>query len=397
MIKHSKYLRQGVTTLNVRRMSGGVYGCDIDYDYGVFSNGGFVGMTYRHNKYTEIESDSDEKDGIGGMTTVRRRSLWIGEFKDGVRNGFCYELKDGRWDRAQSFGIYEADTLLSVESFIEKSQHTLELSVDERAYCLGHNAMIFKGDRPAYIGNVNENAHPHGLGVRYDGDGNVTEYGRFEDGEFAGTAFSFESWEEMPVDPVDEDGFSVLRESTFFNDGDARYEVTEGQFSGGKLNGFGLVHYDSNVNGYHKYYTKTGLFCDGKLVFGYNTAFENTGGKSQPDKFGYADGRAVCGDEIIFNGKKYVGETQNGIPCGIGCLYETHEKMYKGTFCNGLPHGIGATYKLIDGKWTPYDYERDCTDTGYSYGSWGIFAEGEKMPGMTWEEFFDKYEPLKKV
>jgi hypothetical protein len=115
-------------------------------------------------------------------------------------------------------------------------------------------------------------------------------------------------------------------------------------------------------------------------------------------KLNRALGKAtVCGDEIIFNGKKYVGETQNGIPCGIGYLYETYEKMYKGTFCNGLPHGIGATYKLIDGKWTPYDYERDCTDTGYSYGSWGIFAEGEKMPGMTWEEFFDKYEPLKKV
>ena len=257
--------------------------------------------------------------------------------------------------------------------------------------------MIFKGDKLVYIGNVNENAHPHGLGVRYYGDGNVTEYGRFENGKFAGAAFEFDSWEKMPVDPVDEDGFSVLRESTFFNDGDARYEVTEGQFSGGKLNGFGLVHYNSNVNGYHRYYTKAGLFCDGKLVYGYNTEFENTGGKSSPDKFGYTDGREIVGDEIIFNGKKYVGETHNGIPFGIGCLYETDEKMYKGTFCNGLPHGIGATYKLIDGKWTPYDYERDSTDTGYSYGSWGIFAEGEKMPWMTWEEFFDKYDPLKKV
>lgn len=397
MIRLSKYVRQDALTVKVRLMSGGAYGCNIDYDYGVFSGDGFVGMTYRHHKYTEIESDSDEKDGIGGMTTVRNRAAWVGEFTNGLKNGFCYELANGRYYTPRNAGIYESGRLLSTDDVIQKSQRTVEVSADEKAYCIGGSAVILKGDAQAYVGNVNEEGIPHGLGARYDAEGKIAECGNFKDGEFAGEAYAFKDWDSMPVDPVEEDGFSVLRQIDFFNDGDARMTVTEGQFAGGVLNGFGIEYYDSNVNGYHKYYTKAGLFRNGKLYFGYDSTFENTGGPHRPDSFGYVDGRSIDGEEIVYNGKKYVGETRDGVPNGIGRVYETDEKMYIGTFCDGRPFGIGATYKLIEGEWIPYDFLKDMKDRGYDYNSWGIFAEGELMPGMTPEEFFDKYIPMKKV
>ena len=59
--------------------------------------------------------------------------------------------------------------------------------------------------------------------------------------------------------------------------------------------------------------------------------------------------------------------------------------------------GIGATYKRIDGEWKPYDFVRDIKDEDYYSNSWGIFANGEFQPNMTWEEFFDQYESVKKV
>ena len=71
--------------------------------------------------------------------------------------------------------------------------------------------------------------------------------------------------------------------------------------------------------------------------------------------------------------------------------------MLIGSFQNGKAHGIGATYKLIDGKWLPYDFVNDRKDESYDRRSWGIFANGEFQPTMTWEEFFDTYAPVKKV
>ncbi|MBE6694292.1 MAG: hypothetical protein E7589_05980 [Ruminococcaceae bacterium] len=393
-IKSSKYTRQGALTFNIRRLSGGSYGCDIDYDYGVFEGECFTGMTYHHHKYTEFESDDDEKDGIGSMTTVRDRSLWIGEFKSGKPHGFCYELGNGYPGNARKFGIYESGELVSTDTLIEKAKAS-----EGGIYRVGHNALIFEGEKLVYVGNVNKDGVPSGLGVRYDTNGDVVEYGNFENGKFNGAAFEFNSWEKMPAAPVESDGFSVFTEMTFFNDGDVRSTVTEGEFANGSLNGLGMISYDSNVNGYHSYSTKAGVFKNGELLFGYKHFYENTGGKKPPASFGYADGRDIekYGSEMLYNGKKYIGEAVGGVPHGIGCMYESDEKMYKGTFKDGKYHGIGATYKLIDGEWTPYDFAGNIPTTAYSYNSWGIFAEGELCPDMTLEEFFDKYEQLKKV
>ena len=53
--------------------------------------------------------------------------------------------------------------------------------------------------------------------------------------------------------------------------------------------------------------------------------------------------------------------------------------------------------KLIDGKWIPYDCINEFQDRYYNRNSWVIYAGGEAMPNMTWEEFFDAYSDVKKV
>ena len=334
-IRLSKYVRQGKKTFRFICMSGGVYDSNVAYEYGYFSGNALRGMRFSYKKYTEFEDDPDEKDGIGAMRPVWEQSVLVGNFLDGKANGFCYELKDGRKDNAVNFGIYEDGNLIkpAQEEMCPKKE------------------------------------------------------------------FSFDNWEKMPVDPVDEDGFSVLRGMDYFRDGDLRYRVKDGLFLDGKLNGFGTEYYNSNVNGYHTYEQNSGVFIDGKLVFGYKNSFENTGGKKLPARFGYADGRDIkeYGEELIYDGKKYIGEAEKGVPCGIGCLFESDEKLIKGTFKNGKPHGICATYKRIDGEWTPYDFVNDRKDLDYYFNSWGIFADGEFQPKMTWEEFFEIYEKVKKV
>ena len=334
-IRLSKYIRQGKKTFRFLAMSGGAYDSSIAYEYGYFNGDALKGMRFSYKKYTEFEDDPDEKDGIGAMRPVVEQSVLVGEFLNGKANGFCYELEYGRKENAVNFGIYEDGKLI----------------------------------KPAQ-----EEMRPQ-------------------------KEFSFDSWEKMPADPIDEDGFSTLREMDYFRDGDLRYKVKEGLFSGGKLNGFGTDYYNSNVNGYHRYEQESGLFQDGKLVFGYKNNFENTGGRKPPTRFGYTDGRDIqdYGEALVYDGKKYIGEAVSGVPCGIGCLFESDEKLIKGTFKNGKLHGVGATYKRIDGEWKPYDFVRDIKDEDYYSNSWGIFANGEFQPNMTWEEFFDQYESVKKV
>ena len=388
----SKYLSEGKTTFQIERMEGGVYGCNIAYTYGVFHGNESRGMQYKNHTYTEYDSSSDDRDGIGSMETIRKRSLWWGTFIDGKKNGFCFEFKNGKKENVGSFGIYENDICLSTDEFMQKSQRTLSLATGEKVYLRGKNALIYKGGVLVYMGGVNANCEPCGFGVKYGANANVAEYGRFAKGEKADYKFTFEEGETMPVDSIDEDGFNVLREMDFSNDGDVECTVTEGMFVKGKLNGFGLMQYKSSSNGYSVRVTKAGLFKDGKLFFGYNGAYRNRGGSE--GEFGYAEAKPKQEEKLIYNGQEYVGEAKDGIPNGIGRLYETGEKMLHGTFKAGKLHGIGATYRKLDGEWIPYDYESDYKDPKYVNRSWGIFVEGQQMPDMTWEEFLNAYEKL---
>ncbi len=390
-IKFSKYIRQGKKTFRFMALSGGAYGSSVAYEYGYFYGNKFSGLSYSCHKHTEIEDDPDEKDGIGGMTTVTNRSVWLGNFVNGKKHGFCVDLK-------KDFTIdcfYEDGNLLTAEDIVEKGDRC-ELDDGSTAFNLGESFLIYNGEKLTFVGQLYSEEEPFFL-VLLDDNANAIGYGFFKGEELI--PFEFNEWQKMPVDPVEEDGFSVLREMHYFSCGNLRYQITEGLFSGGKLNGFGTVYYDSNTNGYHTYTQKSGLFSGGELIFGFKNMFENTGGKALPNRFGYANERAIeeYGEEIIYEGKKYIGELFNGIPNGVGCLFESEEKMIKGTFKNGKPHGVGATYKFIKEKWIPYDFVNEREDNSYSYKSWGIYINGEFEPDITWEEFFERCESVKKV
>ena len=386
-IEKSKYVREGKTTFQIERMEGGAYGCNIAYTYGVFHGNESCGMQYKNHTYTEYDSSSDDRDGIGSMETVRKCSLWWGTFIDRKKNGFCFEFKDGKKESVGGFGIYENDALLSQDEFLKKSERSLSLSTDKKAYLLGENALIYQKENLVYMGNVNTNGEPFGLGVRYNAEGSVAEYGYFANGKKTDCAVAFDEGETMPVDPIDEDGFNVLYEMDFSNCGDVECTVMEGMFIKGKLNGFGLTEYKASSNGYSVRAMEAGVFKDGKFFFGYKGAYRNRGGSE--GEFGYANLENQQIEKRIYNGQEYVGEAKDGIPNGIGRLYETNEKMLYGTFKDGKLYGIGATYKKIDGEWIPYDYESDYKDLKYFYNSWGIFVEGKLMPKMTWEEFLN--------
>ena len=203
----------------------------------------------------------------------------------------------------------------------------------------------------------------------------------------------------MPVDPIEGDGFSVLREMDFFSGGDLRYTVTEGLFKDGKLNGLGTVYYDSNVNGYHSYRQRTGIFKDGEFIFGYSNRFENTGGKQPPTYFGYADGRDIkdYGKEIIYEGRRYIGKERDGVPNGIGCLFTDGKNMLVGGFEDGKIHGIGATYRLIDDKWCPYDLQNDRPDPSFYASSLGLYLHGELRCDLTLESFYCEHGGVEKI
>ena len=387
-IKSSQFVRQGKKTFRFYRLSGGVYDCNILYEYGYFQGDTCVGMRYAHKKYTEYEDDPDEKDGIGGMIPIRTRSLWLGTFVGGKKQGVCYERA---WGEVKNFGVYDGDGLLSEQAFLARCEKET-LADGATAFVWQNIALICQDGKTVYFGGVDERRNPCGFGARY---GAQTEYGFFRaDGR---EAFEFESWEKMQVDAVEEDGFSVLREMDFFDDGDVRYTVREGSFAGGKLNGLGLRKYLSQVNGAYAYQTLAGVFADGELVFGYRDAYESGGRKCAPASFGYADGRAVedYGQVCVYEGKTYYGETENGIPNGIGWLIESDEKACKGTFKNGKLHGIGATYRYENGEWVAYDFVNGRADREYRFGSWGVFVNGV-ITGATLEEFFEQ-EGVKKV
>ena len=91
-IKFSKYVRQGKKTFRFISTSGGVYGSNVAYEYGYFNGNRLDGISHFYHSETEIESDPDERDGIGSMHTIRKRSTWLGSFKDGKMDGFCIPL-----------------------------------------------------------------------------------------------------------------------------------------------------------------------------------------------------------------------------------------------------------------------------------------------------------------
>ena len=78
-------------------------------------------------------------------------------------------------------------------------------------------------------------------------------------------------------------------------------------------------------------------------------------------------------------------------------MFESQEKMLKGTFKNGKLHGVGVTYKYLNDKWIEYDFEQDKNDTDFYRKSFNMYANGEIKNDMTWEEFYDTYENVKKV
>lgn len=396
-IKFSKYVRQGKKTFRFSSTSGGVYGASVGYEYGYFNGNRFDGMQYSYHSETEIEYDADEKDGIGSMRTVRKRSAWLGSFIDGKKDGFCVPM-DMCSEACSSKEIFFADgvglTLEETIELIKENGEQVQLSDGETAYVLGEISLIYNGDTIGYIGHMYDEENPY-FCIVYDGDGEEVAKGFFRGTEEI--PFTFQEWKEMPVDPVDEDGFSVLREMDFFSDSNVRCTVKEGLFVGGKLNGLGMVCYNSDTNGYHHEYQKIGFFKDGELLFGYKMSYES---RSKTKKsFGYADQREIeqYGAEIEYDGKKYIGEADGGVPNGIGCLFVSEEKMLQGTFKNGKLHGVGVTNKYVDGKWVPYDFEMDKTDDDFYWHSFHMYADGEIQTEMTWEEFYDTYENVKKV
>ena len=395
-IKFSKYVRQGKKTFRFISTSGGVYGSNVAYEYGYFNGNRLDGISHFYHSETEIESDPDERDGIGSMRTIRKRSTWLGSFKDGKMDGFCIPLTQTSKELENKIFFVEGKgfTIEETEELIKQNGDFERLSDSGTAYIWGKNAIIYEGDELVYIGQLYDEENP------FFCTGLDEETQQITGGFFRGEEhipFTFNDWQEMPVDPVEETGFSVLREMDYFSDSNVRYTITEGFFDNGKLNGLGMKCYDSDCNGYHNEYQKIGIFKDGKLFFGYSKSYES-GGK--PRKFfGYADKREIekYGEEIVYDGKKYIGEAVNGIPNGIGCLFESQEKMLKGTFKNGKLHGVGVTYKYLNDKWIEYDFEQDKNDTDFYRKSFNMYANGEIKNDMTWEEFYDTYENVKKV
>ncbi len=396
-ITFSKYVRQGKKTFRFHATSGGVYGSNVSYEYGYFYENIFRGLRYSSSSETEIEYDDDEKDGIGNMTTTHKKAAWLGTFVDGKKEGFCVALdEENETDPQRNIFFFEGEGLNAKEiaNAIRENGEKGELSENEIAYFMGDNVVIYKGDTFGYIGELYNEEEPY-FSIFYDENEEFISAGFFIDNEEI--PFQFNDWETMPVDPVDEDGFSVLREMDFFESGNVRYTITEGLFANGKLNGFGTRYYNSEVNGFHRETKRVGIFKDGELEFGLKRSYET---RSRPIyTFGYADGREIekYGAEIIYDGKKYIGEAVDGVPNGIGCLFVSDEKMVIGTFKNGKPHGFGATYKFLDGKWIPYDFERELKDQDFYRGSVSLYGEGEVLTDASWEEFFDKYEDVKKV
>ena len=224
-IKFSSYIRQGKKTFRFIRLGGGAYGCSIEYEYGYFLENRFDGVHYSYDRSTEIEEDEDERDGIGGMTSVEKRSAWFGGFTDGLKDGFCVELysDDGE-------GFYEMGVPLSFEEFKERAEKFEQGKIT--AYYYKDLALVYRSGRFAYIGQQADDGKPY-FCKGYDNNGEVAGYGFYIGNEHI--PFVFEDWEHMPVDAVDEDGFSVLREMDFFSDGNLRYRITEGSFKGGRL------------------------------------------------------------------------------------------------------------------------------------------------------------------
>ena len=341
-IYFSKYVRQGKKTFKVNKNDAGT---KVWYRYGYFNDDKFEGLCFYYDKYTTIERDEDHMDGIGGTSVEEEISIMLGTYVDGVKHGYCVAMP-GSNDRFDRTGYYNKGSYVTEEEAEKLGLESKELPLEE---------------------------------------------------------YTFENGQKMPVDPIDDDGYSVLRERDFFGDGDLSYTFTEGQFIGGKLNGFGTTCHTYSVNGYSQYIRKSGVFKDGELVFGYSYA--RLGGENYKEYFGYTGGRDIdaYGEEIVYDGKRYIGEAVNGVPSGIGCLFEGEDKMIKGTFKDGKLHGIGCTYRLVDGTWFPFDFKfkyvfkQRLDEDNYPGDSWGIFANGEYQPDMTWEEFFDAYCDVKKV
>ncbi|MBR2650904.1 MAG: hypothetical protein IKD45_04520 [Clostridia bacterium] len=392
-LKPSKYVREGKRTFKFYNLSGGTYGSSVSYDYGFFDGDTFVGMHYGQSHSTTIEGDDNERDGIGNMTTERKLSTVFGSFLGGKRHGFCYTVVQGEIDE---IGFYDNGRELSVDEVVDTVYRSITPTASRYVFITPYGGVIYEGETLFYQGGITDEGTPRGFGAYFDDDGEVTKYGYFcENGEEL--KFHYNEWESMDVDEVEEDGFSVLRKMSYFESGNISYSVTEGNFVSGKLSGLGLYYRESDSNGYRSNAERLGIFKDGELFFGLSSRYES-GGKGKYS-FGYSDERDISeyGDEITYNGMRYIGEAKDGVPEGIGCLFESEERMIKGTFLGGKPHGIAVTYKLRNGKWIPFNYEREIADYEFFYGSVTLYAEGERMADMTLLEFYEKYESVKQV
>ena len=185
-IYFSKYVRQGKKTFKVGKLNAGT---KVWYRYGYFNDDKFEGLCFYYDKYTTIERDEDHRDCIGGTSVEEEISIMLGTYVDGFKHGYCVAMP-GSNDRFDRTGYYNKGSYVTEEEAEKLGLERKELPLEE---------------------------------------------------------YTFENGQKMPVDPVDDDGYSVLREMDFFRDGDLRDTFTEGQFMGGKLNGFGTARDTSRV------------------------------------------------------------------------------------------------------------------------------------------------------
>ena len=375
-LKHSDYIRDGLT-VRIRGNCGGAYGGDADYDYGMFYKGEmFLGMRYTYHAYTEFEEDPDERDGIGAMRTIRKRSMQIGEYAGGMRHGFGYDYVDGK---PTNIGFYENGVKLDTADFMARYE-PVTLESGEVAYGDKDHVVICVDDSIRYIGSLSDGEMVVCLGAVYAEDGELVYIGLFDiNGEQAGDIFVYNDWEPMAVDDVVDEGYSVLREITFFSGSDSRHEITEGYFRDGALDGLGMMTYESHTNGFWRELTQVAIFSDGDPLFGYYHKYES--GTRGMTVLGMLDGRSLedIGEMVTYEGKRYIGQVQDGVPHGFGELYISETEKLVASFKNGKAHGVGGTMCLKkDGEWKLT-----------SDDSWGLYVDGEYRPDMNLEQYYE--------
>ena len=362
----SNYVRDGISArlLTPRRFFGDKRG--YAYEWGIFRGGELTKGLKFSLTYEECTLPHLRPLPFGERQPCHMAKALYGTFVDGREEGYCHGLDtNGFW---YTFGFFHEGENIGLNAFKEQA----EKEVTSKGVTLYRKEGQLLSYTPEgellYVGECDPIGLPSGYGVdftRQEGRGDFAYYEMGDPSHYLNTPVG----EEHPIYTPTQKGFSTQTHITHLRRG-VKYLREEGMFENGVLQGLGAREWEITDESTHPHYEQEGgIFQNGKLIWGYHIVWDNGEWESpHPDYLHFVDGRPESYQETRLEGNEneyYIGEAKDGLPCGIGTLYQGDKKIL-GMWKAGVLHGWGCVFVKRGEAWLRQED--------------GVYIDGELAP-----------------